>query len=347
MSLLQQTIQNIKPLDKVAMDEAQKRLDFLLKPQGSLGKLEDIAKKMAGITGMVSNTIDKKAVMVMCSDNGIVDEGIASFPRSISNLVADSMLKGIAGIGIMARHAKADIRVVDLGLETDVTTPGIINRKIRRITSNFLKGPAMSREEAIKAIEIGIEETNKTIDQGYNLFATGEVGIGNTTTSSAVLHVFTGCSLDDVVGRGAGLNDDGLNRKKEVIRLAVENLKPDASDPLDVLSKVGGFDIAGMAGTYLACAARRMPVVMDGFISGASAVLACRICPEVVNYIIPSHGSAEPGAKVIMKELGMEPMLYMNMRLGEGTGAALAFNIIEASMFMMNNMGTFGDIGMA
>lgn len=347
MNLLQQTIQNIKPLDKVAMDEAQKRLDFLLKPQGSLGKLEDIAKKMAGITGKVSNSIDKKAVMVMCSDNGIVDEGIASFPRSISNLVADCMLKGIAGIGIMARHAKADLRVVDLGLETDVTTPGIINRKIRRITSNFLKGPAMSREEAIKAIEIGIEETNKTIDQGYNLFATGEVGIGNTTTSSAVLYVLTGCTLDDVVGRGAGLTDDGLNRKKEVIRLAIENLKPEASDPLDVLSKVGGFDIAGMAGTYLACAARRMPVVMDGFISGAAAVLACRICPEVVNYIIPSHGSAEPGAKVIMKELGMEPMLYMNMRLGEGTGAALAFNIIEASMFMMNNMGTFGDIGMA
>lgn len=346
MSLLQQTINAIQPLDQKAMDEAQKRLDFLLKPQGSLGRLETIARQMAGITGKVQSSPDRKAIMVMCNDNGITEESIASFPRNLSMLVADCMLKGLAGVSVLAKNAGADIRVVDLGLESDPPTPGIINRKIRRATSNFSKMPAMTREEAIMAIEIGIEETNKAIDAGYNLIATGEVGIGNTTTSSAMLHAFTGRSLEDVVGRGAGLTDEGLNHKREVIRKAVELHKPNAADPIDVLSKVGGFDIAGMAGTFLACAARRVPVVMDGFISGAAAVLACRLCPEAKNYIFPSHGSAEPGTKVIMDDLGMEPIMYMNMRLGEGTGAALGFQIIGASMAMMNNMGTFADIGM-
>jgi nicotinate-nucleotide--dimethylbenzimidazole phosphoribosyltransferase len=282
----------------------------------------------------------------MCSDNGITDENIASFPRNLSMLVADCMLRGLAGVTVLGKHAGADVRIVDLGLEFDPETPGIVNRKIRRCTSNFLKTQAMTREEAIRAIETGIEETNRLIDEGYNMIATGEVGIGNTTTSSAMLHVFTGCSLDEVVGRGAGISDEGLAHKKEIIRMAVEMHQPNVSDPIDVLAKVGGFDIAGMAGTFLACAARRVPVVMDGFISGAAAVLACRLCPGAKNYIFPSHGSAEPGTKVIMDDLKMEPIMYMNMRLGEGTGAALAFHIIGASMAMMNNMGTFGDIGM-
>jgi nicotinate-nucleotide--dimethylbenzimidazole phosphoribosyltransferase len=346
MSLLQRTIESIKPLDKQAMAEAQKRLDYLLKPQGSLGRLEEIALQMAGITGKVLNNPNKKAILVMCNDNGITDEGIASFPRTLSMLVADCMLKGISGVAVLGKNAGADLRVVDLSLESDPVTPGIINRKMRRCTSNFLQTTAMTREEAVRAIEIGIEETNKAIDEGYNMIGTGEVGIGNTTTSSAMLHVFTGKSLEILVGRGAGLTDEGLEHKKEVIRKAIEMHKPNASDPLDVLTKVGGFDIAGMAGTYLACAARRVPVVMDGFISGAAAVLACRLCPEAKNYIFPSHGSAEPGSKAVMDDLGMEPIMYMNMRLGEGTGAALAFHIIGASMAMMNNMGTFGDIGM-
>jgi nicotinate-nucleotide--dimethylbenzimidazole phosphoribosyltransferase len=337
---------SIRPLDHKAMDEAQKRLDFLLKPKGSLGRLEDIAVQMAGITGKVQNNPDKRAFMVMCSDNGIVDEGTASFSRSLSMLVADCMLRGISGIAVLGKYAGADLRIVDLGLEIDPETPGIINRKIRRSTSNFLQTEAMTREEAIHAIEIGIEETNKAMDEGYNLIGTGEVGIGNTTTSSAMMYVFTGKSLDELVGRGAGLTDDALAHKKEIIRAAIEKHRPDASDPLDVLTKVGGFDIAGMAGTYIACAARRVPVVMDGFISGAAAVLACKLCPEVKNYIFPSHGSAEPGSKAIMEALGMEPFMYMNMRLGEGTGAALAFHIIGASMYMMNHMGTFGDVGM-
>jgi nicotinate-nucleotide--dimethylbenzimidazole phosphoribosyltransferase len=346
-SLLKKTIDAIQPLDAVAMEEAQKALDFLLKPQGSLGKLEDIARQMAGITGKVKNKVDKKAMMVMCSDNGVADEGVASFPRDISMLVSDCMMRGLSGVAVLARHAGADLFVVDLGLEKDPATPGLINRKIRRMTSNFAQVPAMTREEAILALEIGIEETLKVIDKGYNLLGTGEVGIANTTTSSAILHVLTGEGLNVVVGRGAGLSDEGLDRKKEAIRRGVELHKPDASDPIDVLAKVGGFDIAGMAGTYLAAASRRVPVVIDGFISGVAALVACRLCPDAKTYMIPSHGSAEPGARIIFNELGMEPMLMMNMRLGEGTGCALAFHLIDASMYMLNNQGTFADIGMA
>jgi nicotinate-nucleotide--dimethylbenzimidazole phosphoribosyltransferase len=346
MSLLQTTIQSIVPANQQAMDEAQKRLDYILKPQGSLGKLEDIARQMAGITGKVQNRFHKKIIMVMGGDNGIAAESVASMPQDISMLVADCMLRGIAGVAVLARHAGADIRVVDLGIIKDGPTPGIINRKIRRSTSNFLHEHAMSRDEALQAIEIGIEETLKAIDAGYDLIGTGEIGIANTTTSSAMLHVFTGGSLDEVVGRGAGLTDEGLAHKKEVIRLAVEKHRPNASDPIDVLAKVGGFDIAAMAGTYLAAASRKVPVVIDGFISGVAALLALRLCPTAKAYMFTSHGSAEPGALIIARELGMEPMLYMNMRLGEGTGCALAFNILDASMAMMNEHGTFADIGM-
>jgi len=345
--MLQQTINSIKPLHQEAMEEAQKHLDFLLKPQGSLGKLEDIARQMAGITGNVQNTLAKKMIIVGCSDNGIHEEGVAVTPQDVSWLIADCMVRGIAGVATLGRHAGADLRVIDLGLLKDVPTPGVVNRKIQRSTSNFAKQQAMTREEAIRAIEIGIEETNKAFDEGYDLVATGEVGIANTTTSSAMLYAFTGKSLDVLVGRGAGLDDAGLKLKKECIQQACELHKPDAADPIDVLAKVGGFDIACMAGTFLAAAARRKPVVMDGFISGVAALLAVRLCPEVKGYIFPSHGSAEPGTRVIFEELGMEPMLQMNMRLGEGTGAALAFHILDAAMYMMNNMGTFAHIGMA
>ena len=345
MSLLDNTLVSIKPLDVKAMDEAQKALDYLLKPQGSLGRLEDIARQVAGITGKVKNTLDKKAILVMASDNGVTDEGIAASPRDFSMLVTDTMLRGISGVCTLARHAGAEVFVVDLGLEKDPPTEGLIKRKIRRMTSNFAKEPAMTRAEAIQAIEIGIEETTKLIQSGYNIIGTGEMGIGNTTTSSAMLHVFSGEPLDVVVGRGAGLDDNAFQHKKEVIREAVALHKPNAADPLDVLSKVGGFDIAAMAGTYLACAAHRVPVLIDGFISGVAAVLAMRICPVARDFMLASHSSAEPGAQVVMRELNLEPYLNMGMRLGEGTGCAVAFHLIDASMFMMNYQGTFADIG--
>jgi nicotinate-nucleotide--dimethylbenzimidazole phosphoribosyltransferase len=282
----------------------------------------------------------------MAGDNGVIEEKVSSFPKEISLLVAETMVKGISGVAVLARHAGSRLKVVDLGLDGDVKAPGIINKKIRKCTSNMSKGPAMSRDEAVLAIEIGIEITNQAIDEGADLLGTGEIGLANTTTSSAVLHALTGENLDRVVGRGAGLSDEGLQHKKRIIEKAVEINRPDRNDPVDVISKVGGFDIAGLVGCYLAAAEKRVPIVIDGFISGVAAVSAFKMAPGSKNFMFTSHVSVEPGTAVISEALGLSPMLDMNMRLGEGTGCALAFNIIEAAVMIMNEMGTFGDIGM-
>jgi nicotinate-nucleotide--dimethylbenzimidazole phosphoribosyltransferase len=347
MSLLQKTIDSIKPLDSKAMEEAQKRLDYLLKPQGSLGKLEDIAKQIAGITGKVQNKITGKTILVMGGDNGVYEEKVASFPQNLSALVCETIVTGISGVAVLSKFAGANLKVVNLGIKGEIRQPNLINRIIRKEgTGNIAKEPAMTREEAIKAIEVGIEITNQAIDEGANLLGTGEIGIGNTTTSSAVLYAFTKENLDIIVGRGAGLSDEGLILKKAAIKKAIEINKPEVNDPIDVIAKVGGFDIAGLTGCYLAAASRRVPILIDGFISGVAAICAMKIKKESLGFMLPSHGTAEPGGKVISKILGIEPILIMNMRLGEGTGCALGFNIVEASMAMMNNMGTFGDIGM-
>ena len=346
MKLLHTTIASIGSMDADAIAGADERLASLLKPPGSLGRLEEIARQLAGITGKVKSRVDKKAILVMCGDNGITEEGISSFPSDVSFLVADTMLKGIAGVAVLARHAGADLKVTDLGLFKDVTAPGMIQKKIRRGTSNFLKGPAMTRDEAVKAVETGIETAQAAADEGYTLLGTGEVGIGNTTTSSAVLHALTGGNLDILTGRGAGLTDEALEHKKKVIRMGVEMNSPDPGDPLDVLAKVGGFDIAGLTGCFLGAASRRVPIVIDGFISGTAAVLAHRLCPASREFMFTSHVSVEPGTRIISELLGLHPMLFMNMRLGEGTGCALAFNIIEAATKIMSDMGTFADIGM-
>jgi nicotinate-nucleotide--dimethylbenzimidazole phosphoribosyltransferase len=346
MELIRKTVESIGILHADKMEEAQERLNNLLKPPGSLGKLEDIARQLAGITGKLDNTIGKKTIIVMCADNGVVAEGVASFPKEVSLLVTETIASGLSGVAVLARHSGTELKVVDVGLEGEVKNSAIIVRKIRKGTSSFLKGPAMSREEAIIAIKTGIEMTNKAIDEGATLIGTGEVGIGNTTTSSAVLYAFSGSDLDMIVGRGAGLTDEGLARKKEVIRRGVELNSPDPSDAIDVLAKVGGFDLAGLTGVYLAAASRRVPVVIDGFISGVAAVAASKIKPGAKNFMLTSHVSVEPGAAKVGELLGLNPMLDMNMRLGEGTGCALAFNIIEAATKMMNEMGTFADIGM-
>ncbi len=346
MDLLNKTIKEIGILDNGAMNEAQERLNNLLKPPGSLGKLEDIAKNLAGITGKIRNKIDKKTIIAMASDNGVMEEKISSFPKEVTLSVAETMAKGISGVAVLAKHAGSDIKVVDIGIDGDTNAPGIINKKIRKGTSNIAKGPAMSKEEAVQAIEIGIEITNQTIAEGAELIGTGEVGLGNTTTSAAILYAFTKGNLDELVGRGAGLTDEGLIHKKNIVKKAAELNNPDPKDPIDTLSKLGGFDIAGLTGCYLAAAARRIPIVIDGFISGVAAVIAVKIKPESVNFMFTSHVSVEPGADAIKFILGLDPMLDMNMRLGEGTGCALAFNIIEAATKMMNEMGTFADIGM-
>jgi nicotinate-nucleotide--dimethylbenzimidazole phosphoribosyltransferase len=346
MGLIDTTLDQIRPLDAAAMQNAREQLNNKLKPPGSLGLLEDIAVKLAGITGVIGGSIKKKTIIVMCADNGVTEEKVSSFPADISTLVAETMLKGISGVSVLARHAGADLKVVDVGLYKDVPDGRIINRKIRRGTSNMAKGPAMSRAEAERAIEIGMETARIAIDEGAEILGTGEIGIGNTTTASAVLYALTGENLDRIVGRGAGLTDDGLRHKKEVIRRAMELNRPDPNDAVDVLAKVGGFDIAGLVGCYLAAAALRKPIVIDGFIAGAAAVAAVKMQSGSRDYMFTSHASAEPGVAAISRVLDLEPMLALDMRLGEGTGAALAFHVIEAAVKIMDEMGTFKDIGM-
>jgi nicotinate-nucleotide--dimethylbenzimidazole phosphoribosyltransferase len=346
MQLLQQTIKSIQPIDQAIMAAAQKEIDYCLKPPGSLGQLEDIARQIAGITGKIHNTINKKALVIMMADNGVVAEGIAMYPQDVTRIGADFVTSGRMGGNFLANYARADIFAVDVGIGVDVShLPKVIHRKIRPGTGNFLKEPAMTREEAIRAIEVGIEVTNDAIDQGYDLFGTGEIGIGNTTASSAVLYAFTNAPIDRVVGRGAGLTDAAFARKKAVIQEAVHLHRPNVDDPLDVLSKVGSLDIAGMTGTYLACAARRVPVVTDGLISNVAALVSMRLAPLSVEYMLASHLSFEPGAVLLKEITGLTPMLDMNMRLGEGTGCSLMFPIIEAALRMIEEMGTFEALG--
>lgn len=346
MKILNDTISSITGLDEEAMKRARERLDNLLKPPGSLGKLESIVIKISGMTGEIQNSFSRKTIIAMCADNGVVEEKVSSFPKEVSFLVADCMVKGLAGVAVLSRHAGADLKTVDIGLDTDAKPGGIIQRKVRKGTSNILKGPAMTGDEAVKAIETGIEIACETIEEGSEILGTGEVGIGNTTTSSAILHALTGEPLDSLVGRGAGLNDEGLANKKNVIKKAIEVNTPNPADPIDVLAKVGGFDIAGLVGVYLAAASKKIPVVVDGFISGTAAVLAAKIKPETKEYMLASHSSAEPGSVAIKDILQLDPMLNMDMRLGEGTGCALAFHIIDAASEVMKKMGTFADIGM-
>ena len=345
MHLLKQTLDAIRPVARAVMAAAQREIDYCLKPPGSLGKLETMARQIAGITGQVHNAIRKKAIVVMMADNGVYTEGVAMYPQDITRIGAEFVTTGRMGVNFLARQAGADIIAVDIGIQVDVDLPRVINRKVRHGTANFLKEPAMTREEAIQAIEAGIEVTMDAIDRGYDLIGTGEIGIGNTTASSAVLFAFTGAPIDRVVGRGAGLTDEAFARKKAVVEEAVRRHRPDPDDPLDVLAKVGGLDIAGMVGTYLACAARRVPVVTDGLISNVAALAAMRCKPEAVQYMIPSHISFEPGAKLLKEITGLEPMLDMDMRLGEGTGCALVFTIIEAALRMIEEMGTFAVLG--
>lgn len=341
--LLKQTLDRISGLDNGMIAQAQARLDNLTKPLGSLGRLEDIVKQLAGITGKLVPEVGRKAVVIMCADNGVVEEGVSSCPKSVTSTVTQNFMRGITGINVLTRHSGAEIAVIDIGVDDDIRDSGIINRKIRKGTWNILKGPAMTREEAVKAIETGIEAVYELKEKGYRLLGTGEMGVGNTTTSSAVAAVLSQGPVEPMVGKGAGLDADSFSRKIEVVRRAIEINKPDPGDPIDVLSKVGGFDIAGLAGCFIGAAACRLPILIDGFISAAAALAAVKLKPEVKDFIFPSHGSAEPGTAFIMKILGFEPMLNLEMRLGEGTGAAIAFHIIDAAVTAYREMGTFND----
>lgn len=341
--LLTKTLERITGLDMKAQEIAQVRLDSLTKPLGSLGRLEDIVRQTAGITGKARPNVDKKTIVIMCADNGVVEEGVSSCPKSVTAAVTQNFMKGITGVNVLSSHAGADIVVVDIGVDAKLDAEGILDKKIRMGTGNIAKGPAMSRDEAVRAVEAGIEAVFELHQKGVGLLGTGEMGIGNTTTSSAITAVLTGKPLEPLVGRGSGLSDKDLDNKIKVIKRAIEVNKPDPADPIDVLSKLGGLDIAGLAGCYVGAAACRLPIVIDGFIASAAALVAVRLKPEARQFMFAAHGSAEPGSNAVLEALGLEPLLRLGMRLGEGTGAAIAFHIIDAAFAAYNGMGTFGD----
>ncbi|AYD41035.1 nicotinate-nucleotide--dimethylbenzimidazole phosphoribosyltransferase [Clostridium fermenticellae] len=341
MGLLEETIKSIKPQDAEAVKKAWVRIDNLTKPIGSLGELEEIAAKIAGITGKVYNEIHKKDTIIMCADNGVWEEGVSNCEQKSTMTVTNNFTRGITGICTLSKVNNADITVVDIGVKGDFDNSKIIDKKIAYGTKNMAKGPAMTREEAVRAIEAGIEVTDELVKKGYDLFGTGEMGICNTSTSSAVLSVLSKISVETVVGKGAGLTEEQLVNKKNVIKRAIYINNPDRNDPIDVISKVGGFDIAGLCGCFLSAAKNRVPIVIDGFISSAAAICAYRLCEYVRDFMFPSHCSLEPGSIYMMKELKLSPMLNLRMRLGEGTGCPLAFNIIESAIYTINNMATF------
>ncbi len=343
---IDQLIKNIGPLDGDAMQKAAARLNNLTKPMGSLGVLEDLVIQLAGITGDVMPKVENKMVIVMAGDHGVVEEGVSCAPQSVTPQMVYNFLNGGAGINVLSRCAGAQVKVVDIGVaDPTLNNANLISEKVRLGTANMAKGSAMSREEALQAIKIGVEVAEGEIDQGINLLATGEMGIGNTTPSSAILGLYSDAPLSTIVGRGVGLNDEGVLNKIKVIETALMVNKPDPADPIDVLSKVGGLEIAGMTGLFLGAAVRKVPIVIDGFISGAAALIAYKIVPQVKDYMIASHLSEEPGHRLVLEAIGKEPMLRMRLRLGEGTGAALAFNIIEAATRIMSEMATFEEAG--
>lgn len=345
MEILRELIKGIEVLDKSAMEKSKRYIDNLSKPIGSLGELEDTVIRLSGIKGEHIKGINKKNIVIMCSDNGIQEEGVSSCPREVTATVTENFTKGTTGVCILSRYYNSDTTIVDIGVDKDFENPNIINRKIRYGTSNMTKGSAMTREEAVRAINIGIDIVKDLKEQGYDLIGTGEMGVGNTATSAAIISVFSGIDSDIIVGKGSGLTDDGLSHKKAMVKKSIEVNNPDRSDAIDVLSKLGGFDIAGLCGVFLGSAIYKIPVVIDGLISSAAAICAKELNPNVCGYMFASHLSAEPGAEYAMKSLELNPMFSLRMRLGEGTGCPIAFGIIESAIFTMNNMDSFGDAG--
>ena len=337
---LQEILQTITPLDRDAMERAAKRQAQLAKPPGSLGRLEDLSIQLAGITGNVHNKIEKKHLLVFAADNGVVAEGVSSAPQSVTLMQTINLTRHKTGASVLCRHFDCEITVCDVGVNADIKESTVLNRKIAYGTQNIVHGPAMTREQAIRAILTGVELAQKT---EADVIGIGEMGIGNTTTSSAVLSVLLGASVEDVTGRGGGITDDSFRKKKEVIKTAIAVNHPDRNDVIDVLTKVGGFDIAAMCGAFIGAAASHRPVVIDGFISAVAALCACKLCPNVQGYLIPSHASYEIGYKLAMDAMDLQPIFLLGMRLGEGSGCPLAFEVLSAACAVLNDMATFAE----
>ena len=338
---LEQVIRQIRPLDEHAMEQAKKQWNSIAKPLHSLGKLEEHIIRIAGITGDPDVKIEEKALIVMCADNGVVEEGVTQTGQEVTAIVAENFLSGETSAAIMCKKAGARILPIDIGMAGKTKVP---DHKVACGTRNFAKEPAMTREQALQSILTGVRIVEEQKKAGVELLATGEMGIGNTTTSSAVLAALLQIDPEKVTGRGAGLTSAGLSRKIQVIRQALALHKPDANDPVDVLAKVGGFDIGGLAGVYLGAAKMRLPVLIDGFISGTAALLACRLCQEAKEYMIASHKSKEPGMQILLEALGLSASLDCDMCLGEGTGAVAFFPVLDMAAAVYRQMSTFADI---
>lgn len=342
---LQDYIAQIKPLDTTAMTQAQQRWNAIAKPLHSLGLLEDAVVKMAGITGDSAVEIDNRAVVVMCADNGVVAQGVTQTDQAVTAIVTENMAKGTTSVCAMARVAGAKVVPVNIGCAVAVTGETIVQACVRPGTADMTQQPAMTVAEAEQAMLVGISMVEQLNSQGVNLIATGEMGIGNTTTATAVLSVLLGQNPEDMTGRGAGLSDQGLQRKKAAIAKAIALHQPDKTNPIDVVSKVGGLDIAGLCGVFLGGAIYRVPVMVDGVISATAALCAKGICPQVVDYMIASHQSAEPAGALVLQALGLEPMVQAKMCLGEGTGAVAVMPVLDMALAVYNQMAEFQAIG--
>ena len=348
MDKINQMLAHIKPLDEKAMAEARMRQDNLTKPQGSLGQLESVSIQIAGIKGNPRPRITHKVIFTLAGDHGVTKDGVSAYPSEVTPQMVYNFLRGGAGINVLARHVGARVVVADLGVASVLEQhPDLKDRKVAMGTRNIAAGPAMSREEAIRSIEAGIELVEEELSRGVDILGTGDMGIGNTTASSAVTAAITGADVVAVTGRGTGLDEKGWEKKVKLIKKALELNRPDPKDAIDVLSKVGGFEIGGIAGVILAGARYRIPVVVDGFISGAAALIAETLSPEVKPYLIASHQSAEQGHRVLLEYLGLKPLLNLDLRLGEGTGAALGIFLVEASLKILDEMATFSEAGVS
>ena len=339
---LQECIAAVRPLDEVAMEQARQRQESLAKPPRSLGRLEELSIQLAGITGKVHNNIERKHLLVFAADNGVVEMGISSAPQSVTLQQTVNLTRAKTGASVLCRHFGCNITVCDVGVNAYIREEKVLDRKIAYGTQNIAHGPAMSRAEAEKAIAIGME---LAMDTDADVIGIGEMGIGNTTTAAAVLAVLLDVEAEAVTGRGGGITDESFLRKKEVIRQAIAVNRPDREDVLDVISKVGGFDIAAMCGAFLGCAVKRCPVVIDGLISAVAALCAARLCPDAAEYFIPSHASFERGYKLAMDAMGLQPVFFLDMRLGEGSGCPLAFEVLSAACAIINDMATFDEAG--
>lgn len=345
---LQTILSRIQPLDHQWLSKAQSRLDCLTKPLGSLGRLEELAACYVMITGELKPNVPRGAVFTFAADHGVAMEGVSAYPREVTPQMVLNFLRGGAGVNVLARHAGVDVRVVDIGVAYDFgTVAGLTQKKVMHGTGNLLVEPAMTRAQAEQAIEVGIDLAAQAAQEGIGLIGTGDMGIGNTTPSAAITAVMTGRPVAGVTGRGTGIDDAGHARKVAVIQQALDLHRPDPTDALDVLSKVGGLEIAGLAGLILGAAAERVPIVLDGFIAGAAALIAVGLQPRCREYLIASHRSVERGHQAILDYLGVKPLLDLDLRLGEGTGACLGMSLVCAAIKIYTEMATFDEAGVS